>query len=130
MSNIKLNTIIAGSRGITDLDLLETIIKESGLDISVVISGMAIGVDTLGLIWAKKHNIPTIEMPADWNKYGKSAGYIRNTEMSKKADALICLWDGESRGTRNMIDLMEKKKSTFICVYDTKNKKITKNYIL
>jgi len=128
--NVKLNTIIAGSRTINDFDLLEWVIKESELDIAIVISGMAKGVDTLGMIWANKYNVPIIKMPADWNKYGRSAGYKRNEEMSKKAHALICLWDGESYGTKNMIDLMEKKRSVFICTYNTQNKKITKNYIL
>ena len=42
--------------------------------------------------------------PADWDKYGKRAGYLRNVQMAEYADALLAFWDGESRGTKNMID--------------------------
>jgi hypothetical protein len=52
-------------------------------------------------------------MSADWEKYGKRAGYIRNEEMAKyaKQDEIgiaICVWDGESKGTKHMIDLAKK----------------------
>ena len=43
--------------------------------------------------------------PADWDKYGKSAGYRRNKEMAEVADACICFWDGQSKGTKHMIDI-------------------------
>ena len=46
--------------------------------------------------------------PADWDKYGKAAGYKRNGEMARNADALIAFWDGKSRGTKHMIDLAKK----------------------
>lgn len=48
--------------------------------------------------------------PADWKKYGSSAGYIRNDEMAKYADCLIAFWDGKSKGTKHMIDLAVKRK--------------------
>ena len=47
-------------------------------------------------------------MPADWNKHGKSAGYRRNEEMAKVADACICFWDGVSKGTMHMINLAKE----------------------
>ena len=49
-------------------------------------------------------------MPADWNKYGKSAGYKRNEEMANIADAALVIWDGESRGSKHMIDIAKKQK--------------------
>ena len=49
-----------------------------------------------------------LSFPADWDKYGKAAGYKRNDEMARNADALIAFWDGKSRGTRHMIDLAKK----------------------
>ncbi len=66
---------------------------------------MARGADKLGYDWGKANNIPIAEFPADWNRYGKSAGYRRNVEMAKNADALLALWDGKSRGTRHMIEI-------------------------
>ena len=48
--------------------------------------------------------------PADWDKYGKAAGFIRNEQMAQNADALVVFWDGKSRGTKNMIELAAKYK--------------------
>ena len=50
------------------------------------------------------------EFPAQWNEFGKRAGYIRNEEMAKYADACVAFWDGESKGTKHMIDLANKHK--------------------
>ena len=44
----------------------------------------------------------------DWDKYGKSAGYIRNTEMAEAGDILVAFWDGKSKGTEHMINIMKK----------------------
>jgi hypothetical protein len=46
--------------------------------------------------------------PADWKTHGKAAGPIRNRQMAKNAEALIALWDGNSRGTKNMIETATK----------------------
>lgn len=47
-------------------------------------------------------------MPADWNKYGKSAGYKRNEQMAIYADACLAFWDGKSKGTKHMIGLAKR----------------------
>ena len=70
---------------------------------------MAPGVDTLAVRWANYHGYPLKEFPADWNKYGKAAGYRRNVEMAEYADLLIAFWDGKSPGTKHMIDIMKSK---------------------
>lgn len=49
-----------------------------------------------------------IEMPADWDEHGKSAGYVRNAEMAVKADELELFWDGRSNGSRHMRETMNK----------------------
>jgi hypothetical protein len=54
-------------------------------------------------------NIPCFRFPADWDRYGKAAGYIRNETMAANAEALIALWDGRSPGTKHMIDIARKK---------------------
>jgi hypothetical protein len=105
-----MKTIIAGSRSITDFAVVDQTIKNSGYEITEVISGTAKGVDTLGEEWASLNNIPITRFPADWKTYGKSAGYIRNEEMAKYADALIAIWDGKSKGTRHMVNLANKYK--------------------
>ena len=98
-----MRTIIAGSRTITDPQILLDALKKIDWEISQVVCGMARGADELGYRWAKANNIPIAEFPADWRRYGKSAGSRRNAEMARNADALRALWDGESRGTHHMI---------------------------
>lgn len=105
--------IIAGGRDFSDYELLKKKVllytSEVNKDNSiVVISGKAKGADTLGEKLAKEIGWKVLEYPADWYSNGKSAGYIRNIEMAKNADALIGFWDGKSRGTKHMIDAAEK----------------------
>lgn len=69
---------------------------------------MARGVDTLAVEFASKYNIPIKPFPANWDKYGRAAGPIRNSQMANYADSLICCWDGKSRGSKNMIETMQK----------------------
>jgi hypothetical protein len=106
-----MRTIIAGSRDIDDKKLLESAIAESKFNITIVVCGEARGIDWLGKEWAINHDIPVHSFPANWSLHGKSAGFIRNTEMAENADALIAVWDGESRGTKMMIDHCEEKRS-------------------
>jgi hypothetical protein len=109
--------IIAGSRNITSYELVEKSIIESGFIVTEIVSGAARGVDQLGEQYGMIYNIPVMKFPADWNKHGKSAGPIRNIEMGKYADALIAIWDGQSKGTKHMIDYMKSQnKPTHIFI--------------
>jgi len=104
-----MKVIIAGSREIFDYNIVKEAIEESKFEITEVVSGTARGVDSLGERWAYEHKIPVKRFPADWDKHGKAAGIIRNSEMANYGEALIAIWDGESRGTKNMIDTAKKK---------------------
>lgn len=104
-----MRTIIAGSRGITEYSIVLQAIIESDFKVTEVVSGTAEGVDRLGETFAHIGNIPCNRFPADWKKYGKSAGMIRNEEMARNADALIAVWDGKSKGTKGMIDIARLK---------------------
>lgn len=102
-----MKVIIAGSRGITSQSIVEEAMEEAGFPVvTEVVSGTARGVDRLGEAWAEMRDIPVKRFPADWDRYGKSAGYRRNQDMAKYADALVAVWDGESKGTGHMIDIM------------------------
>jgi hypothetical protein len=101
--------IIAGSRNITDYNIMKDAVKKSNFVIDTIISGGARGVDSLAEEYARYYNIPLDVMKADWDKHGKSAGYKRNVEMAKSAEALIAVWDGESKGTKHMIDIAEER---------------------
>ena len=67
-------------------------------------SGGCLGADMLGERYANEHGYKIERYPAEWEKYGRSAGPIRNRQMAEIADYVICFWDGRSRGTKNMID--------------------------
>lgn len=109
-----MRVIIAGSRDITDPDIVEEAIEASGFEITEVVSGGARGVDLNGMAWARRHGMdPKIFLP-EWDKYpGKSAGFVRNVQMAEYAaeadGALIAIWTGESAGTRHMIKEAEKR---------------------
>ena len=105
-----MKVVIAGSRDIIDYDVVCQAIKESGFDISLVISGGARGTDRLGERWARENKIPCEVMTADWDRGGKSAGLRRNKEMAETGDALIAVWDGKSRGTEHMINMAKLMK--------------------
>ena len=103
--------IIAGGRDFSDYDLLsktmDDYLSQIKDDISIV-CGQARGADTLGEQYAKEHNHLVQYFPANWKRYGKAAGYIRNTEMAKNADALVAFWNGQSLGTKHMIATAEQ----------------------
>ena len=69
-----------------------------------IISGNASGADALGERYAREHSLKLEIYPAEWEEYGKSAGPLRNKLMAEKADFVVAFWDGNSRGTKNMID--------------------------
>jgi hypothetical protein len=105
-----MKTIIAGGRDINAITLVVQAIQDSGFgpDTTEVVSGGAPGIDTLGEVRAALSGMPVKRFPADWKKYGRSAGPIRNRAMAEYADRLLAVWDGQSRGTKNMIDEMTK----------------------
>lgn len=112
--NKEFKLIVAGGRDFTDYPTLIRVLNAladqeyADKEISIV-SGMARGADALGTKFAKEHEVKLYEFPANWNKYGKSAGYRRNEEMGNFADGLLAFWDGESKGTKNMIEFMRAK---------------------
>lgn len=99
--------IIAGSRTITDYGLLLRAVEHYPDEISEVVSGGAIGADTLGEAYAKQRGIPIRRFLPDWTGKGKRAGILRNAEMiqyaKERGGGLILLWDGESRGSADTL---------------------------
>jgi len=102
--------IIAGSRSFKNHDLIDDAVDASKFSISEVVSGGARGVDKMGEEWALDTGRGLKIFPANWDKFGKSAGYRRNVEMAEYADALIAIWDGESKGTEHMINLAYQRE--------------------
>jgi hypothetical protein len=103
-----MRVIIAGGRDIHDYNLVLDAIVECNFNIQTVISGGAKGVDALGERYAESADVPLKIFEADWATHGRAAGPIRNRKMAENADALIAIWDGKSRGTKNMIETATK----------------------
>jgi hypothetical protein len=103
--------IIAGGRDFSNYDLLVESVNLiiSGVAGVEIVSGGAKGADNLGEHFAIDNNLQIKRFPAEWDKYGKSAGYRRNSDMAEYADSCICFWDGQSKGTNHMINLAKQK---------------------
>ena len=107
--------IVAGSRGITDRGLVFAKIESmtrrlwalSGFE---VVSGMADGPDTLAIEWAERAGFAgsVVRFPAEWDRYRRAAGPIRNQQMSWYGTHLLSFWDGQSHGTRSMIEIARR----------------------
>lgn len=101
--------IIAGSRACPSLNIVLDAIHASNFTITHVISGGAHGVDRFAEQYAARTGIPITVESANWKHYGNRAGPIRNEKMASMAQALIAVWNGESPGTRDMIERATQK---------------------
>jgi len=103
-----MKTIIAGGRDYkftpSDIQTLNKLLITQ--HITEVVSGAARGADTCGEEWAAKHGLPVKQFPANWDKYGKSAGFKRNKQMAEYADAAVLFPGGA--GTDSMFELARK----------------------
>ena len=100
--------IVAGSRGFFDYDLMcreldELFWVSSEFDDGdiKIISGMADGADSLAIRYADERKLTKILFPANWNKYHRVAGFLRNEDMLSVATHLVVFWDGKSSGRYN-----------------------------
>ena len=102
--------IIAGSRSLSPtIDEIEAALCAHEIAVvTEVVCGMARGVDLSGLEWAIATGRKVAKFPADWNRYGKSAGPRRNRQMAEYADAALIFWDGVSRGSAHMAATMRE----------------------
>lgn len=105
--------VVAGSRNYTNYtqakDFIDRCIKNIKTENELIfISGGCKGADLLGERYAQENGFEVEKYPADWKRYGRGAGPKRNEEMAKACDFVICFWDGQSKGTKNMIALAKK----------------------
>jgi hypothetical protein len=113
-SRQEFRVIVAGSRHFNDYDKLkrhlDVILANKLLVAGVtIISGCARGADTLGERYASERHLPVLKFPANWSKFGKSAGYKRNLQMADGADAVVAFLAPDSRGTAHMISVAKQR---------------------
>ncbi len=108
--------IVAGSRNFQNYPLLKVkldLFLKGRLPFVEIVSGHAQGADQLGEKYAQERGLVLKTFPAEWAKWGRGAGLLRNGEMAAYADALIAFWDGKSRGTADMIKKMRQAGKPF-----------------
>jgi predicted Rossmann fold nucleotide-binding protein DprA/Smf involved in DNA uptake len=98
---------IVGSRTYPNLSKVRAYIQTLPPD-TVIVSGGARGVDKCAEKVAESIGLQTEIYPADWHKFGKSAGMKRNQQIVEASDRVVAFWDGQSRGTNNTIETAKK----------------------
>lgn len=114
--------LVAGSRNYYDYAEFSEVMDytHKKYNITEIVSGGARGADSLAERYAKENNIPIKVFKADWDTYGKSAGFIRNADMhnylSQFEDRMcLCFWDGQSRGTAHNFKLSKDNNTKLVC---------------
>lgn len=74
----------------------------------IFVSGGCSGADLMGERYAAENGFKVERYPAEWEKYGKAAGPMRNEQMAHVADYVICFWDSKSKGTKLMVGYAKK----------------------
>ncbi len=118
--------LVVGSRSFTDYEFLKRKLDhvlQNHKKITIV-SGGADGADKLAELYAKEHNYSLYVFPADWDKYGRAAGPIRNEQMQAfiaqfPKRGCVAFWDGQSRGTATNFKLAEEYQNKLIIVKTT-----------
>lgn len=115
--------LVCGGRDFADLRLLHFQLDmihyargTKGGDIDVLIHGDAKGADRLARDWARSRGVPIAAFPADWKKYPKFAGPIRNRKMLVvgKPELVVAFVGG--RGTQDMVRQARRAGVEVICV--------------
>lgn len=98
-----MRVLISGSRSISDEQFVWDTIEAANFNITSIVVGDARGVDRIARCWALANKIPAYMYTADWTRYGKRAGFVRNEEMlASGVDGVLVIWDGKSHGTKHM----------------------------
>ena len=106
--------LVVGSRSITSVDLSQYIQS----DVDTIISGGADGIDSLAEHYADLHRISKYILRPQYNIYGRAAPLKRNEQMVDMADAVLAIWDGDSKGVQYTLRYIKKvgKPLTLIVV--------------
>lgn len=121
----KIRVAVIGSRGFKNYEAMVEELKK--LPVDVIVSGGAKGADSLAEKYATVANIETLIFPADWKKYGKRAGFVRNKDIIDNCDYVVAFWDGSSSGTLNSLQYAKStNKPIFLYLFDVMNQSLVK----
>jgi len=123
--------LICGSREFSDYNnfsrRMDEYLSSSDMSQIEIVSGGAKGADSLAQRYAEERQLKFTLFPADWQQYGRSAGYIRNGEMAKYCsgpkNTCVAFWDGKSLGTKHMMHTALKERMSVVKNLVTPSKK-------
>ncbi len=107
---------IVGSRDYPSPDLVKAFVDQLPDD-AVIVSGGFKGVDTVAVEAAEARGLEVQVFPADWARYGQSAGPRRIQTIVENSDEVVAFWDGASRGTLNTVELA-REAGLPVTIYD------------
>ena len=115
---MSMKIVIGGCRDYHDYDafceFVDRCLEELRQDVTVL-SGHCSGVDAMAERYAAERGLGVEIYAAEWDKYGRAAGPVRNKKMVEQSDAVIAFWDRVSKGTRSLIRYAEQQgKPLFI----------------
>lgn len=115
-----MNIAIIGSRSFHNYELVKSTVNDyvhqNTIKIHCIVSGGAKGADTLAQKFALEYQLDMIVYKPDWKRFGKRAGFIRNTEIIENSDVVIAFWDGSSNGTKDSITKAKQKNKIVIVI--------------
>lgn len=98
-----MRTIIAGTRIIDDYEFLCSVMDDLSWAPTAVLCGCANGVNANGKRWAIDNDVKVEFYLANWQRFEKAAGPMRNSKMVANAEALVLIWDGKSKGSADVL---------------------------
>lgn len=108
--------VVTGGRAFTDEAFINRSLNDfhERVGIKAMFQGGATGVDSICSSWAWERGIPMFECRANWKKFPKSAGPIRNHWMKLFSGASHLLAFPGKRGTAHMVAACEKHGMTIV----------------
>ena len=119
---MEVKIVIGGCRNYSDYSafciFVDECLVELGLEAEVtIVSGHCSGVDEMAERYAAERGFPVIVCPAEWAKYGRAAGPVRNRQMVEQSDAVIAFWDQTSKGTQSLIRYAKQQSKRLFIKY-------------
>ena len=111
---------VIGSRNLIVQDLSRYLPE----NVTEIVSGGARGIDTCAREYAKAHGIKLTEFLPEYEKYGRSAPLKRNLQIINYADSVLAFWDGQSRGTKFVIDNCKNRDKKVMIILLTKRTRL------
>jgi len=112
---------IIGSRSFEDYEFavaqLHELIQKEKWVLTHIVSGGAKGADQIGERFALEHELELVLFKPDWKRFGKRAGFMRNSDIIAHADAVVAFWDGQSKGTKDSIDKAKALNKKVVVVH-------------